>query len=115
MPTTLRAVTRDYVFDIDARRRGPPLLSVFGGKITTYRKLAEHALDKLRPFFPEMGAAWTARRRCPAATCRMRISTHFFGDFQRAHGWLPADLAQHYARLYGTRADALLGGAAIAR
>src|SRR5207248_520776 len=44
------AVTRDYVFDIDASGGAPPLLSVFGGKITTYRKLAEHSLEKLSPF-----------------------------------------------------------------
>ena len=52
------------------------MLSVFGGKITTYRKLAEHALDKLKPFFPDMkGAVDGQRARFPAATCRMRIST----------------------------------------
>ena len=51
------AVTRDYVFDVTGE---PPMLSVFGGKITTYRKLAEHALDKLKPFFPDMKGAWTA-------------------------------------------------------
>ena len=55
-----------------------PLLSVFGGKITTYRKLAEHALDKLAPFFPQLGPAWTAQRlRCRAATCRTPISTRW--------------------------------------
>ena len=53
------AVTRDYVFDIDAPSGVAPMLSVFGGKITTYRKLAEHALEKLKPHFPEMGAPWT--------------------------------------------------------
>jgi glycerol-3-phosphate dehydrogenase len=52
------AVTRDYVFDCEGE---PPLLSVFGGKITTYRKLAEHALQKLKPFFPSMRGDWTAR------------------------------------------------------
>ena len=67
-------MTRDYVFDIDAPTAPPPMLSVFGGKITTYRKLAEHALEKLKPFFPQMGAAWTrSRRACPAAICRAPI------------------------------------------
>ena len=41
------------------------MLSVFGGKITTYRKLAEHALEKLSPFFPKMGAAWTQNAVLP--------------------------------------------------
>jgi len=52
------AVTRDYVFEVDTD--GPPLLSIFGGKITTFRKLAEHALDRLRDLLPQMGPAWTA-------------------------------------------------------
>ena len=59
------AVTRDYVFDVEPKAPEAgraPLLSVFGGKITTYRKLAEHALDKLAPFFPGIGPAWTADR-----------------------------------------------------
>ena len=52
-----------------------PLLSVFGGKITTYRKLAEHALDKLRPFFPQMRAAWTAGAPLPGGDMPTPIST----------------------------------------
>src|SRR5690606_6133831 len=54
------AVTRDYVFDTDPRspvQGQPPILSVFGGKITTYRKLAEHALSSLTPFLPSIGPA----------------------------------------------------------
>ena len=55
---------------------GAPLLSVFGGKITTYRKLAEHALERLRPFFPEdEHGAGRRPRICPAATCQTPISS----------------------------------------
>ncbi len=54
------AVTRDYVFEVDDAGGQPPLLSVFGGKITTFRKLAEHALDKIQSTFPTAGKAWTA-------------------------------------------------------
>ena len=53
------AVTRDYVLELDAAD-GAPLLNVFGGKITTFRRLAEHALQKLKPFFPAAGGDWTA-------------------------------------------------------
>ena len=60
------------------------MLSVFGGKITTYRKLAEHALEKLAPLFPAMTGAWTAPRRCPAATCRVPISSAFWQSSRRA-------------------------------
>ena len=59
------AVTRDYVFDVEGGPGEPPVLSVFGGKITTYRKLAEHALDKLKPSFPQMRRTWTATAPLP--------------------------------------------------
>src|SRR6185436_4651070 len=53
------AVTRDYHLEVDAPGGAAPLLSVFGGKITTYRRLAEHALADLKPFYPHMGGSWT--------------------------------------------------------
>jgi glycerol-3-phosphate dehydrogenase len=55
------AVTRDYTLRVDDEAGTAPVLSVFGGKITTYRRLAEYAVDKLAPYFPGMKAAWTAR------------------------------------------------------
>jgi glycerol-3-phosphate dehydrogenase len=62
------AITRDYAFEVEPERPAqglPPLLSVLGGKITTYRKLAEHALEKLAPFLGELGPAWTAAAPLP--------------------------------------------------
>ncbi len=53
------AVTRDYTLRLDDDAGSAPVLSVFGGKITTYRKLAEHVLEKLAPWFPDMKSAWT--------------------------------------------------------
>ena len=58
------AATRDYVLELDASA-SPPLLNVFGGKITTYRRLAEGALKKLAPFFPDARGAWTAGAPLP--------------------------------------------------
>src|SRR5690349_2618207 len=54
------AVTRDYVFEVDGTAGTAPLLSIFGGKITTYRKLAEQAMQRLGPWLPNMQPAWTA-------------------------------------------------------
>src|SRR5208337_1549101 len=59
------AVTRDYVFDLDAAAGVAPLLSIFGGKITTYRRLAEQALDHLASFFPSMKPVWTETAPLP--------------------------------------------------
>jgi glycerol-3-phosphate dehydrogenase len=105
------AVTRDYVFDIDQPADGPPLLSVFGGKLTTYRKLAEHALAKLAPFAPELGGAWTEKAPLPGGDMPDADFARYFASFTARFGFLPAPLAHHYARSYGTRAEALLDGA----
>jgi D-erythritol 1-phosphate dehydrogenase len=108
------AVTRDYVFDVEPNRPDParpPLLSVFGGKITTYRKLAEHALDQLRPFFPKLGPAWTAATPLPGGDMADADFERWFRGFRARFPWLPEPLARHYGRLYGTRAQQLLAGA----
>jgi glycerol-3-phosphate dehydrogenase len=108
------AVTRDYIFDIDPKEPAPsnaPILSVFGGKITTYRKLAEHGLDRLRPAFPKMGAAWTAGASLPGGEIPGADFDGWLAGFRSRNAFLSADLAKHYGRLYGTRAEDLLDGA----
>jgi glycerol-3-phosphate dehydrogenase len=107
------AVTRDYIFDIDPKLPRPdagPLLSIFGGKITTYRKLAEHALDKLKPFFPVMRNAWTATAALPGGEMPGADFESWSAAFAAQRPWSPPALARHYARLYGTRAEAVLAG-----
>ncbi len=106
------AVTRDYVLDLDDTGGAAPILSVFGGKITTYRRLAEHALAKLQPRFPAMGPAWTARVALPGGDIPDADFDRFLAGFQARHPWLPEALARRYARAYGTRAERMLGGAA---
>ena len=103
------AVTRDYSFDVSAPPGQAPLLSVFGGKITTYRRLSEHALEKLGPWLPGAGVAWTAGVALPGGDMADSDFARFAQDFASRHPWLPATLAQHYSRLYGTRADVMLG------
>jgi glycerol-3-phosphate dehydrogenase len=102
------AVTRDYFFEIDGGPDDPPLLSIFGGKITTYRKLAEHALQRLAPWFPKIRVAWTAKRPLPGGEIRGTFA-NFAAGLQQDYPGLPSDLTYHYARLYGTRARELLG------
>ena len=106
------AVTRDYVLDLDrgATGDGAPVLSVFGGKITTYRKLAEHALGELAPLLPQAGPAWTAGATLPGGD---------FADFDTLveglvaeRPGLPPALLRRLARAYGTDTRALLGDAA---
>jgi glycerol-3-phosphate dehydrogenase len=103
------AVTRDYVFEVDGRAGLPPLLSIFGGKITTYRKLAEHAMQRLSPWFPKMSSAWTAGQPLPGGD--IASFADFAAGLARDYPDLPQELVHHYARLYGTRARKLLGTA----
>jgi glycerol-3-phosphate dehydrogenase len=105
------AVTRDYVFELDAVDGAAPVLSVFGGKITTFRKLAEHAMEKLAPFFPSMGPAWTASATLPGGDLPGADFEQFLADLHAEYRWMPADLVKHYARLYGTRIRSVVGSA----
>ena len=105
------AVTRDYEFELDGGTGRAPILSAFGGKITTYRKLSEHALEKLAPFFPQMKGPWTVDAPLPGGDIAGADFEPWLARFHAAHPWLPAELARHYGRCYGTEAERLLAGA----
>jgi glycerol-3-phosphate dehydrogenase len=105
------AVTRDYVLDLDGGDGKAPLLSVFGGKITTYRKLAEHAMEKLVPFYAGAKGDWTAGVDLPGGDIPGDDVARFVGTLVAAHPALPAALLTRLARAYGTRAKAILGTA----
>ena len=104
------AVTRDYVLDFD-QSRGAPILNIFGGKITTYRKLAEHAVQKLKPVFPQMGGNWTTNAPLPGGDMVDADFDIFLDKVRADYYWLPRDLSMHYARLYGTRITHIIGNA----
>jgi glycerol-3-phosphate dehydrogenase len=106
------AVTRDYVLDVEGGKGEPVLLSVFGGKITTFRRLAEHALEKLAPFLPRPTRPWTATAPLPGGDLPEGDFDGFLARLQRAKPWLPAALARRLARAYGSRIDRILGDAA---
>ena len=110
----LSAVTRDYALDVDHAGDGPPVLSVLGGKITTYRVLAETALDRLRRWFPAMAPRWTASATLPGGDLPAGGVAALTEELAARYPWLATDLAARLARSYGTRAGALLGDAAEA-
>ncbi len=101
------AVTRDYVLELDAPEGGAPALSIYGGKITTYRRLAEAALEKLGVG----GASWTGTAPLPGGDLPGADFPRFLADLRAAYPFLPADLAHRLARAYGTRVTAMLGAA----
>ncbi|MBU9542977.1 glycerol-3-phosphate dehydrogenase [Burkholderia multivorans] len=104
------AVTRDYRLEMDDGE-GAPLLSVFGGKITTFRKLAEEAGDMLCRALGRDAPAWTAGAPLPGGDIANAKFDAFADAFAKRHRWLPAPLARRYARAYGTRAARVVGDA----
>ena len=103
--------TRDYVLKLDQKNGEAPLLSVFGGKITTYRRLAEAALERLQPFFPAMTAPWTARATLPGGDFPANAFAAQVGALAQKYPFLELKEARRLVRAYGTRADKLLGNA----
>jgi len=105
------SATRDYVLEIDYGPGQAPLLSVFGGKITTFRKLAEHALAKLSEAMGPLGPNWTAGASLPGGDIPGADFEGYLNRFRQAHAWLPSDLARRYLRNYGTRSERIVEGA----
>ena len=109
-----KAITRDYRLELD--ESGAPLLTVFGGKITTYRKLAEDAVDLIAPVLSNQQSAWTASACLPGGDIHGAIPSNsavlefasFVANLQKQYHWLPASLVQRYAHAYGTRIHHLL-------
>ncbi|OLL29804.1 glycerol-3-phosphate dehydrogenase [Burkholderia sp. SRS-W-2-2016] len=105
------AVTRDYSLELDAPAGEAPLLSVFGGKITTFRKLAEQAVDTLTQALRRDVSAWTVGAPLPGGDIADANFARFLGEFEREYAWLPPALAHRLARAYGTRARRVIGNA----
>ena len=105
-------VTRDYVFKLDNEDgKGAPALSIYGGKITTYRKLAEHALQVLSPFLPPMTPRWTAHTALPGGDLPPGGLTELVQELAGRYSELPVDLLRVVAHRHGTRAAAILDDA----
>ncbi|ACI53254.1 FAD dependent oxidoreductase [Gluconacetobacter diazotrophicus PA1 5] len=111
------AVTRDYVLDVDVAAGAhpadaAPLLSIFGGKITTYRRLAEHALEKLAPFLPVLkGNGWTAERALPGGDLGPGGFDSALARLRKDAPFLSAEESWRLVRDYGSRAWTIIGDA----
>jgi glycerol-3-phosphate dehydrogenase len=104
-------ITRDYTLRIDGDAAMAPLLSVFGGKITTYRALAEHALEKLAEWFPQMKGAWTERALLPGGELDGLTLQAFITQLQVDYPALPYALLRSLAQRHGSMARAVLADA----
>jgi glycerol-3-phosphate dehydrogenase len=106
--------TRDYVLKLDAPPDAPALLSVFGGKITTYRRLAEAALAQLQPYLPAVSgqdAGWTGREALPGGDFPVGGFDAQVAAFAARFPFMPQPTLRRLVRAYGTRTGELLGNA----
>ena len=106
------AVTRDYVLDFDkGDERQAPILSIFGGKITTFRKLAEHAMAHIAQIFPQADVPWTAGATLPGGDIANGDFEGFLKELSQSYPQMPDSLLRRLARAYGTKAASVLGNA----
>ncbi len=105
-----KSVTRDYVIDFD--QSAAPLLSVYGGKLTTYRKLAETVVSTIAPVLGNAAGAWTAAAPLPGGDMPDADFERFLAQVRARYDWLAPALLHRYARAYGTRMNRLLAGCA---
>jgi glycerol-3-phosphate dehydrogenase len=103
------AVTRDYTLVLDVAMPQSPLLSVFGGKITTYRKLADAVMEKLRPSFPGMTAPWTGTKPLPGGNIPNANFESFVSALIRDYPHVEPDCLRTIARRQGSLARRILG------
>ena len=105
-----KAATRDYVFELDTPG-GAPLLSIYGGKITTYRRLAEEALERLAPYLRSAKAkeGWTGKQPLPGGDMDVSAVAALTAELVRKYPFLPTSHANRLAHAYGTRAAKVAG------
>ncbi len=107
-----QAVTRDYVLALDAAEGEPALLNVYGGKITTFRRLAEAAVEKIAPYLPGATpkAGWTRGATLPGGDFPVDGFARLAKAIATEHPYLSPEHARRLARAYGTRASLVLNG-----
>jgi glycerol-3-phosphate dehydrogenase len=103
------AITRDYTLRLDDAEGSAPVLSVFGGKITTYRRLAEQVLGRLARYVPHMSKPWTANAPLPGSDFGGATKAQAFDALRRRHAALPESVLHGVFRRHGSRSEQVLG------
>ncbi len=98
--------TRDYILKLSEQDGCAPVLHIYGGKITTYRKLAEAALGRLHPYFPKMTADWTGDAELPGGS----ITPDFAIELRRDYPFLKSEYLNRLVSAYGSMARGVLVG-----
>ena len=100
-------VSRDY--ELEILDKPHPILSVYGGKVTTYRVLSEHVMDELKDYFTGMGDSWTRNATLPGGD--YNDTAILSAELLARHPWLDSDLLKRWLGTYGTRSYAIIGDA----
>ncbi|MDB5527933.1 MAG: glycerol-3-phosphate dehydrogenase [Devosia sp.] len=103
--------TRDYVLKVDGSKADGAAINVFGGKLTTSRRLAESVLEKIEDVLGKKGPAWTKVAKFPGGDFEPLAFDAEVRRLAKDYAWLPPKLAYRLTRLYGTRARVILGDA----
>jgi glycerol-3-phosphate dehydrogenase len=108
---TASEISRDYEFALEDKDNKTPILSIFGGKLTTHRRLAEQAVEKLKAYFPNMGSNWTEEATLPGGDIPDANFEVFFKNVIKRYPNLPKNLLFQYAQNYGSRCFEILKNA----
>jgi len=94
-------ISREFHLDLNTDGNQAPIISVFGGKLTTHRILAEKVMNELKPYFPDMGPPWTEKMKLPGGHCDGLNMADFIVSLEKQYDWLPIHIVHRYAKLYG--------------
>ena len=106
-----QAASRDYRIEVDDKERTAPLINIYGGKITTYRKLAEDVLDHLKPYIVVKDSTWTERSPLPGGDFPVGQDVQQIEKLISKYKFFSRQYIERLIRLYGTKAQKILGEA----
>jgi glycerol-3-phosphate dehydrogenase len=109
--TAVQAVTRDYRLQLDGANGAAPLLTVLGGKLTTYRRLAEETLQRLAPHLHFPAGPWTANASLPGGDIPQGDTDAWLNDLERRRSGFARDFLARLVARHGTLVDQVLGDA----
>ncbi|RUR09662.1 glycerol-3-phosphate dehydrogenase [Legionella sp. km772] len=101
------SLSRDYSYEVT--NKPAPMITILGGKITTYRQLAEDVIDQLKIYFPQLEPSRTQNTPLPGAKWDERSFADYFDFAQKKYHWLPRELLDRYLNSYGTNTELFLG------
>lgn len=112
---SLATTSRNYTLSWDKNKNLAPLLSIFGGKITTYRSLSEKVVNEVQPYFPHRGPAWTTQKHLPGGNLPTPTIKQYIKELHHRNPWIAPHTLRRYCYAYGTLTEQLLAGAQSTR